>query len=57
MSVVPAPSVSASESIPAIAALVLAIAVLVAVALQPEHWGVPAASAGDACSYNCMYMP
>ena len=57
MSVVPAPSIPASESVPAVFALVLAIAVLVAVAFQPEQWGVPASSSGDACTYNCVYMP
>ncbi|HUJ01188.1 MAG TPA: hypothetical protein VLY46_13185 [Usitatibacter sp.] len=57
MSVVPAPSISATESVAAIVALVLAIAIVVAVMLQPAQWGVPAATSGDACSYNCMYMP
>ena len=57
MSVVPAPSTTPSESIPAAAALVLAIAVLVAMTLQPERWGVPSSTRAEACTYNCLYMP
>lgn len=57
MSVVPAPSIPASQSVPAIAAIVLAAAVLAAVVLQPAQWGIADASSADVCSYNCVYMP
>jgi len=57
MSVVPAPSIPATQSVAAVAALVIAAAVLAAVVLQPQKWGVSNASAGDVCTYNCVYMP
>ncbi len=57
MSVVPAPSHTASQSVPAAAALVIAVAVLAAVVLQPAQWGISGASSGEVCTYNCLYMP
>lgn len=57
MSVVPAPSVTPGQSIAAVAAIVMAAALLLAVASQPEKWGTASAASGDACSYNCLYLP